>query len=332
MAWLSGWSYRKQITITGQTGAGTNYQVKLLVGESSGASGENFDVENHSDDFPSQKDDSGDLRFTDNDETTLLDFWIEKVEGTTPNRVATVWIKVTDSLESNVNIYCYYGNSGASDVSNGENTFIFFDDFDDNSIDANKWTKHKELGTISEIGGYLECGGGSTSNPYGHTVLGSEDDYNTSDDDIALDFRLYQSSNAIAEVSIRGNYGDNDGVKGRWDCRTTGNEESFYDTPYSGWSGIGTTAAKIADPGSWVDCSLRITGDTIYIYYDGSQKNSFDISSYNTTGEISLQNHYGSYSRYDDVRVRKYISTEPNYNTSASEESTPSSRRIFIIN
>ena len=122
--WLTGWQYRKRITIQGQSGAGSGYQVLLKVGESSGASGYDFHVEGHSAKFPSDKNDSGDLRFTSSDEITLLPIWVEKVEGTSPNRVAYVWIKISDNLDNNVDIYCYYGNIDASNVSNVNNTFI----------------------------------------------------------------------------------------------------------------------------------------------------------------------------------------------------------------
>ena len=57
MAWLPDWTYRKKITITGQTGAGTNYQVLLKVGESSGSIDYDFHVEGHSQVFPSGKND-----------------------------------------------------------------------------------------------------------------------------------------------------------------------------------------------------------------------------------------------------------------------------------
>ena len=80
---------------------------------------------------------SGDLRFTKSDGTTLLNFWVEKVEGTSPNRVAYCWVKVADNLDNNVDIYCYYGNSNADDVSDGDGTFIFFDDF--YQFDNTKW-------------------------------------------------------------------------------------------------------------------------------------------------------------------------------------------------
>jgi len=122
--WISGWNYRKKITISGSPGAGTNYQVLLKVGESAGATGAHFHVEGHSALFPSGQNDSGDLRFTDNDGITLLPFWVETVTGTSPNRVAYCWVKVAKDLSINRNIYCYYGNPNAENVSDITNIFI----------------------------------------------------------------------------------------------------------------------------------------------------------------------------------------------------------------
>ena len=135
--WLSGWQYRKKITIAGSSGAGTNYQILLKVGESSGASGYDFHLEGLSANFPSGENQGGDLRFTSSDGSTLLDFWVEKVTGNSPNRVAYVWVEVAEDLGSNRDIYCYFGNSSASNASNGSNTFIFFDDFD--SFNSSNW-------------------------------------------------------------------------------------------------------------------------------------------------------------------------------------------------
>ncbi len=133
-AWLSGYSYRKMITITGQPGAGTGYQVLLKVGESSGSSGADFHIENHAENFPN------DIRFTDNDETTELAHWLEKTEGSSPNRTVYFWVKVNDNLDSDQNIYIYYGNSSASSASDGEATFLFFDDFN-SGFNSSKWDR-----------------------------------------------------------------------------------------------------------------------------------------------------------------------------------------------
>ena len=139
MAFLTGWNYRKKITITGQTGAGADYQVKLLVGESSGATGENFDVAGHSALFPTGEDVSGDLRFTASDGTTLLPFWVESVSGTTPNRLAAIWVKVSADLGTNQDIYCYYSGT-TTNVSSGDNTFAVFEKFLDDPF-LSRWTR-----------------------------------------------------------------------------------------------------------------------------------------------------------------------------------------------
>jgi hypothetical protein len=120
---FSAWSYRKKITIAGSSGAGVNYTVPLNVGESSGATGYNFHIEGHSANFPI------DLRFTKDDGITLLNCWVESITGTSPNRTAKIWVKISDDLGVNRNIYCYYGNPNATNVSNGPNTFPFFEDF-----------------------------------------------------------------------------------------------------------------------------------------------------------------------------------------------------------
>jgi hypothetical protein len=133
MNWLTGWKYRKSITLSRASGAVTNYQMKILVGESSGASGDDVDCRGKC------LSSFNDLRFTKADGVTLLDYWIESISGTTPNQLATVWVEF-DSIETAATtFFMYYGNVSASAVSNGENTFPFFDDFSGASLDTEKW-------------------------------------------------------------------------------------------------------------------------------------------------------------------------------------------------
>jgi len=81
--------------------------------------------------------DFGDVRFTGSDGVALLDYWMEtKVDG----EYAVFWVKIADDLSTNpATIYIYYGNPDATTTSNGENTFLFFDDFLGTSYDSNKW-------------------------------------------------------------------------------------------------------------------------------------------------------------------------------------------------
>jgi hypothetical protein len=125
MAWLTGYSYQKQITISGTTaGDQTNYQMKLVIGESNTTSGIDVHCENHCQNFPN------DIRFTNANETTKHDYWIEETKGTTPNKSSTVWIEIDSIPTSSETIfYMYYGKTSDSGESNGDNTFEFFEDF-----------------------------------------------------------------------------------------------------------------------------------------------------------------------------------------------------------
>ncbi|MEM5777875.1 MAG: hypothetical protein QXJ06_05550 [Candidatus Aenigmatarchaeota archaeon] len=126
--WLNGWMFRKKITINGSSNSGSNYRLLLKIGESSGANGADFHLEGHSQLFPNSSDSSGDIRITKSDGNTLENIWVEKVEGNSPNRVAYVWIKVSSNLDSNVVLYCYYGNSTAENISNYSNTILPYTD------------------------------------------------------------------------------------------------------------------------------------------------------------------------------------------------------------
>lgn len=143
MSWITNWSYRKSITLARASGAITNHQMKLLVGESSGAVGEDVDCEGKC------LSTFNDLRFTASDGTTLLDYWIESISGTTPNQLATVWIEFNSIGTSDTTFYMYYGNAGASAYSSGEDTFLFFDDFYGVSIDTDKWTGDTSAATVA---------------------------------------------------------------------------------------------------------------------------------------------------------------------------------------
>jgi hypothetical protein len=160
--WLSGWAYRKKITIAGSAGAGTNYQVLLKIGESSGASGADFNLEGLSAKFPSGKNDGGDLRFTASDGVTLQDFWVENVNGTSPNRVAYVWVKVSEDLGTNRDIYVYFGNPNATNQSNVQNTFIR----EINGVKAS-WHFDEGLGTTA----YDSSGNNNNGRIYGATWI-----------------------------------------------------------------------------------------------------------------------------------------------------------------
>lgn len=127
---MDDWAYRKQITLNNSGSDLTDYQLKFTVYRSSGTDS-GFDV------YVSDKcqDDYDDIRFTTSDGLTLCNYWIETSDSST----ATIWVKVPSIPAGNTTLYLYYGNPNATAISNGDNTFIFFDDFPGSSVDTSKW-------------------------------------------------------------------------------------------------------------------------------------------------------------------------------------------------
>ncbi|MFX0099355.1 MAG: DUF2341 domain-containing protein, partial [Candidatus Hodarchaeota archaeon] len=74
-----------------------------------------------------------DIRFYDSSNNSLS-YWIEDWND---GGTSTIWIKVLQSGTTSITME--YGNSGASAASNGEETFVFFDDFLGSSLNLSKW-------------------------------------------------------------------------------------------------------------------------------------------------------------------------------------------------
>lgn len=98
--WLIGYAYRKAINIGKSAGAGTDYQVKVIVQPGAGTDGTpagTVYLNSKSAFFPN------DIAFTD-DSGNILKYWYEYDSN-------NFWVKVTATLESNATIYLYYGNT-----------------------------------------------------------------------------------------------------------------------------------------------------------------------------------------------------------------------------
>ena len=101
---------------------------------------------------PEMKTDYGDIRFVWYNST--LDSWIELpywIEIAKPS-YALVWVKVpiipANSYldQQNTTLFMYWGNPVAESKSDGNSTFIFFDDFEDGDID--EYSYIEDTGTI----------------------------------------------------------------------------------------------------------------------------------------------------------------------------------------
>ena len=343
MAWLSGWSYRRKITISGSSGAGTDYQVLLKIGESSGTTGCHFHLDGKSANFPSGKNQGGDLRFTASDRTTLLSFWVESVSGTSPNRVAYVWVKVSADLGTNQDIYCYFRNPSASNGSSGVSTFLFFDDFEGTTLDTSKWNWINYGGTYSIANSLLTVyDTGGDLNQSGIRTVNYKPPANTAIETRGRGYSLSESSPygqifwvILADVNNT--------------CvQQTKNLHFLYDDRYtddirhqSGSGGAWGTEDVVYSSyaqNTWRigRCILKASSQDWYVLLDdrsveGSLLNNTDAPQ-NFAGNyyLGLEGRQG-YVDFDWVLVRKYISPEPAFSSAGRIEVFASSRRLLLM-
>ena len=111
----SNWYYRTEIAVNNTSNNDlSDYQVNISLNQS------NFD-------FSRCRSDGGDIRFADSDGSNLIPFWIENWTINSAN----IWVKVPFIVANGESkLYLYCGNPEATSASNGENTFIYFDDFE----------------------------------------------------------------------------------------------------------------------------------------------------------------------------------------------------------
>lgn len=298
------WHWRKPITINNGGSAQTNFQIKVTVDTQTLIGAGKMQASGN------------DIRFTTSGGVTLIDYWIESGINTT---ATVIWVEVPSIPTGSSTIYIYYGNTSAAAASNGTNTFLFFDDF---SGTLSKWNIHVGT-TIAITASYgnpspcLEISGGTTASPYGFAAIGSDATYAGFQDGI-IEADIYPATNGLPEIIFRGNYSSNTGYKGRWDSRT-GTESPWMKPPYSGWGAFGTAATRFGLANQWQKAKLAISGSTFMIYSNDSLKSTVTDTQYPGAGEIGLANHYGTYSRFDNVRVRKYASPEPAVTVGAEE-------------
>ena len=310
-AWLSGYRYRQDLNFVEYDGAGTNYQIKIHVEHDAAIGATNaVNCDDHC------QENFGDVRFTDGDGDTELDYWMEEKTDTDD---ATFWVEVSDSLNGTdtdeCKIYIYYGTSGTSSTtSNGTATFLFFDNFNDASLDTSKWTERWSDGSYSESGGILSLSGtggseGITSDvEYGvNHAIGSFmkfDEANNNDfgwDERALDGTYSGAGIDLAQVSYRSG-AQSHRVQNDAGSQTNGRAESLssYSTVEIQWF---SSKVEAFIGGSSVDSEASNTPTDnmgVFLYTYGTNVDVF----------------------FDWVYIRKCIDTEPYILTSGNTEVT----------
>ena len=97
-------------------------------------------------DFAHASNGGSDIRFTSDDGSTIIPHWTETWDYLAES--AIIWVKVPVIPVTGTRIFIYYGNETSDDVSDGEATFDFFDDF---SSSVNMSPGYYEFGPASTI-------------------------------------------------------------------------------------------------------------------------------------------------------------------------------------
>jgi hypothetical protein len=306
--WNTGWSRRKPLTIENTGVALTNHQVFFRVSYDS-----------------NMKPVFGDLRFVDSDNSTRLDYWVEKLS---PSSYADVWVEVP-SLEaaSNKTIWMYYGNAAAASASNGDNTFLFFDDFEDGSV--SDWTVEADA-TLAIEPTVVKRGSYSGKFTHGGTADGERGAYKsftalTEDFAMEYDMRVAQT-NKYARIQALD--GAPTGRSGTW--------FNFRDSGQWGWFNGSWNDVGAYNASQWYKLKyvVDLTSDEYSIYVDDminahtanvslrdapvSQVDSVYLLGYNPGGVFYV----------DNIFVRNYAENQPSVTSGSEEEYVAMSRIV----
>jgi len=295
------WSFRKSHVINSAVGAGTDYQVKVVVHYGSGVdSGENVFLNANC------RSDFGDVRFTSDDGVTLLDYWMESMAYYDR---AVFWVKVLGDLSSSDQmIYVYYGNGNAASISNGANTFLFFDDF----ANLNAWTIRSGTWTTTTDGSLTVLQSGSYDN---NQIVTST--FSITDGRIRAKIRK-QSESVVWHAII---------------ARTPDSNNVYSD-------GVSTTEYNLVELQKWLSgskswvCDTKLyTPDTSYhvqefLLAGTSLKTTLDDAyvltgsdSSFSSGPIGFRRGFNGYAFLVDwIFVGKYVSSEPSHGAWGNEE------------
>ena len=309
---LSGYSYRRKITIDNTQNSDnlSNFQVLVIV-DTAGliAAGK-------------MQPDCDDIRFTDSDGSTPLDFWIESGVNTSSTRI---WVEVPSiSGSSTKTIYMYYGNPSAQSASNGDNTFLFFDDFSGGNLD--KWTVQN--GTWSVVTTTLPDGSSGYAATNANTSTGRysiRSNANTGSDNIIIEGYINVANPANeAAFCLRVTDSSNYYIGGRGQNNhylsisklVSG---TFTEIAYTGAEGIG-----------WRFCRFRISGTSLHVWDDNASVTATDTSL--SGGDyVGLYTYIGgSNIHFWQVRVRKYASPEPTTSVGKEQDSSRLEENFLI--
>ena len=321
---LTGWDYYRDITIdnTGNSNTLTDYQVLITLDTATLISAGKM------------QSDCDDIRFTKNDGTTLLNYWIE--DGTCNTANTKIWVKVPSiPASSTYTIKMWYGNSGATSGSSIDDTFIFGDDFNDESLDTNKWNVEGN-GLYTEDNGYIRVKSG-TGSGWQSTILLHENVL-TNNYIIHSKIRVTQFSNDAYKMGLVILTTSDDEICGGGTCIYTFSRQDKCSGVMTRW-GDGTTISCSSigiSTDVWYDIVIEGFGTSTYpenwkSLANGNEYGTWSSDPHNVVNVgIKVQGNSPSLEMivdYDYLFIREYTNPEPT--TSVGSEQTPSTTNIL---
>ena len=304
MGWLTGWLYRKSHIINAATGAGANYQKQITVNYGAGADNDD-DVYCTIGGVAHCKTDFGDIRFTDDDGNTELDYWME---SKTDSNNAVFWVEVKDSLESNnQTIYVYYGKADATTTSSAVNTLVYFHNFEGETVDqpptkflsTTSMTIQADTAEGTRCLRYAVSGNGTFNQMDMADIAGLCINYkwkNLTPFQSCITIRHTSDSDTIYIGGVYGNPANYFGIN----SESGSNYTAF--TYGTGWHDVQVTAYGGA---------ISATIDTTTVNHTTTQLDAKKCS-------VRDWNSVTAY--FDYIRIRKYCSPEPAHSTWGTEE------------
>ncbi|MDD3101712.1 MAG: DUF2341 domain-containing protein, partial [Patescibacteria group bacterium] len=279
------WQYQRAITINNSTGGAlTNYQVSVSL------TALNFD-------FSHANSNGSDIRFTDSDADTELDYWIESYDSAA--QTATIWVEVPSiSASSTKTIYMYHGNRGAGVASNRSDTMVVLN-FENETVGQSA------SNFVNYNGGTNVIKGGKIVENYGHTSGYSY--YNGGQySDFVYENRFVLTSDRGGGATFRAS-GNNLYFL---DYYTSGSTVDLYKVVNGSRTSIASASVTVA-AGTWYDSKVICAGNSIKVYHNGVLKIDITDNTY-STGYVGMgANVYGRTMQYDDFIIRNYSPTDP---------------------
>ncbi len=304
--WNTEWKFRKDFNVSNPSGTNlTNYTVDFVLNSSN--VGSNFEW----------SEDRSEIRFgwynSSASENVELDYWIEEWNSTGEN--ATVWVKMPE-LESGVNtrVQMYYGNDDADYEGDADSVFSIYFNFSETTINGGNSQNLNGNYKILENGTSFRAWGNSW---FVHEDFGSFD-VNADGSQILEMNLLVDDCGDIISTGLQDEASIDQDFHYEW-CGAQNWPTYFGDQPYNAgnlntWQDVNTVLEDFSqDPMT----HLHLPAED-------------DASNEGPEDGDSLEDANATFS---DVRIRKYVSSEPQVGSGSEQEISfkPSGRYVSSV-